>query len=76
MTISEWNPSKAQQLAQAWNTRAAETPYEYPYEMQRHGCRHAILDVDPRNLPGLTLYVSMGYRTWLQVAQMVRGTSR
>ena len=44
------------------------------FEMQRLGCRHAILDVDPTNFPALALYASMGYRTVYRVGQMSKGT--
>ena len=40
------------------------------FEMQRSGCRHAILDVEPNNFPALMLYASMGYRTVYNVCQM------
>ena len=45
------------------------------YEMQGHGCRHALLDVDSQNYRALTLYASMGYRTCYQVCQMTRADS-
>ena len=40
------------------------------FEMQRLGCHHAILDVDPGNFTALLLYASMGYRTIYSVCQM------
>ena len=42
------------------------------YEMQRLGCRHAILDVDPENSPALMLYTSMGYRTSYRICHLPR----
>jgi GNAT superfamily N-acetyltransferase len=42
------------------------------YEMQRLGCHHAILDVDPNNFPALMLYASMGYRTVYSICKMAK----
>ena len=42
------------------------------FEMQRLGCRYAILDVDSGNYTALMLYTSMGYRTIYSVCQMLK----
>jgi len=45
------------------------------YEMQRAGCRHAILGVSQGNCTALSLYASLGFRTCYTFTEMSRSGS-
>ena len=42
------------------------------FEMQKYGCRHAILNTQSTNFPALMLYVSMGYRIVYRMCNMLK----